>query len=152
MRILLSLVALLFLGACSGTPEKLVVKQFQVRNQERSDTDNPLVRMEKQRRLLGAVSMEERRQRLGQYYTVCWSDPEGVGHGDVRVVFQYQQGATASRIKRMTKDFSASSASGTADFAVVGDDYFKNGKVLTWKATVTRGGRELAAKQSYLWQ
>lgn len=96
--------------------------------------------------------MEERRQRLGQYYTLRWNDPAGVGKGDVRVVFLYQQGATGSLVKRMTRDFSSSTQEGMAEFAVIGDDYFKGGKVLTWKATVTRGGRELASKQSYLWQ
>lgn len=140
------------LAACSGKPEPLTVKQFQVRDQVRNEDENPMVLMEKQRRLLGAVSMEERRQRLGQYYTLLWSDPAGVGQGDVRVLFQYQQGATASLVKHMSKDFSSSTAKGVAEFAVIGDDYFKSGKVLTWKATVTRGGKELASKQSYLWQ
>jgi len=108
--------------------------------------------MEKSRRLRGAVSMEERRQRLGQYYTLLWHDPEGVGQGSVDLVFSYQQGASASRVKRMTRHFPASATEGKADFAVVGDDYFTNGKVLAWKATVSRGGREIASKQSYLWQ
>lgn len=138
--------------ACSGPPETLVIKQFQVRDQVRKVGDDPMVRMEKERHLLGAVSMEERRQRLGQYYTLRWNDPAGVGKGDVRVVFLYQQGATGSLVKRMTRDFSSSTQEGMAEFAVIGDDYFKGGKVLTWKATVTRGGRELASKQSYLWQ
>ena len=152
VRSLLCLVAVVFLGACSDSPETLTVKQFQVRDQVRNPADNPMVRMEKQRRLRGAVSMEERRQRLGQYYTVRWNDPAGAGQGDVKVVFLYQQGATASRVKRMTRSFSSSSTSGAADFAIIGDDYFNGGKVLAWKAVVTRGDRELASRQSYLWQ
>ena len=66
--------------------------------------------------------------------------------------FQYQQGASASRVKRMTKEFPASESHGIVEFAVIGDDYFKGGKVLAWKATVSRGGRELASQRSYLWQ
>jgi hypothetical protein len=128
------------------------VKQFQLRDQVRDSGEEPMVRMEKSRRLRGAVSMEERRQRLGQYYTILWSDPAGAGQGKVEVVFQYQQGASASRVKRMSKEFPASDAEGIVEFAVVGDDYFKGGKVLAWKATVSRGGRELAAQRSYLWQ
>jgi hypothetical protein len=145
-------VAVVLTAACSGPPQTLVVKQFQVRDQLRKDGDDPMVRMEKERHLLGAVSMEERRQRLGQYYTIRWSDSAGVGKGDVRLVFMYQQGVTGSLVKRMTRDFSSSTAEGMAEFAVIGDDYFTGGKVLTWKATVTRGGRELASRQSYLWQ
>lgn len=147
-----SLVAALALGACAGPPQALVVKQFVLRDQVINANDEPMVNMQKERRLRGAVSMEERRQRLGQYYTLLWSDPAGVGRGLVEVVFQYQQGETASLVKHMTKQFPAADAKGIAEFAVIGDNYFKGGKVLTWKATVRRGGRELASRQSYLWQ
>ncbi len=142
----------MLLIACAGPPETLVVKQYLLRDQKQESSDDPMVRMEKSRRLHGAVSMEERRQRLGQYYSIKWQDPEGAGSGPVEVIFEYQQGATASRIKRMTKTFPASAAGGTADFAVIGDDYFKGGKVLAWRASVKRGGRELASRQSYLWR
>jgi hypothetical protein len=152
VKILSSLLAALFLGACAGPPEPLVVKQFLLRDQERNSGDEPMTSMEKSRRLRGAVSMEERRQRLGQYYTLIWHDPAGLGKGPVEVTFLYQQGASASRVKRMTRSFPSTATGGTADFAVIGEDYFKNGKVLAWKATVTRGGREIASKRSYLWQ
>ncbi len=141
-----------FLTACAGPRDALVVKQFQLRDQNRNASDEPMVRMEKERRLLGAVSMEERKQRLGQYYTLIWSDPAGVGQGEVEVIFQYQQGATASLVKRMVKGFPTSNETGTAEFAVIGDDYFKGGKVLAWKATVQRGKKVIATRQSYLWQ
>jgi hypothetical protein len=146
------LLADLFLGACAGPDDVLEVKQFVLRDQVRDAGEEPMVRMEKTRRLRGAVSMEQRRQRLGQYYTLIWRDPKGVGTGEVEVVFQYQQGATASRVKRMTKRFPSSAGEGRAEFAVVGDDYFENGKVLAWKATVSRGGSELASRKSYLWE
>jgi hypothetical protein len=130
----------------------LVVKQYQVRDQALNPNDEPMVRMEKERHLRGAVSMAQRRQRLGQYYTLLWHDPTGAGQDPVKVVFQYQQGATASQVKRMTREFPASDAEGRAEFAIIGDDYFKGGKVLAWKATLQRGKRELATRQSYLWQ
>ena len=152
MKTLLSLLTLVFLGACAGPPKPLVVKQFKLRDQVWDKADEPMVRMEKERHLLGAVTMEQRRQRLGQYYTILWQDSAGVGQGKARVVFQYQQGGTASLVKRMTKEFPSTDTGGIAEFAVIGDNYFKNGKVLAWKATVFRGNRELATRQSYLWQ
>jgi hypothetical protein len=146
------LLAAVVLGACAGPPETLAVKQFVLRDQERETYEDPMVRMEKARRLHGAVSMAERKQRLGQYYTMVWHDPDGAGKGPVEVIFEYQQGATASRVKRMTKSFPATDASGVAEFAVIGDDYFTGGKVLAWRASVRRDGRELASRQSYLWR
>ena len=128
------------LGACAGPPETLVVKQFQLRDEQKDVGGEPMVWMEKERRLRGAVSMEERRQRLGQYYSLIWSDPKGVGQGPVEVVFQYQQGASGSRVKRMSKEFPASASKGVAEFAVIGDDYFDGGRVLAWRASVWRDG------------
>jgi hypothetical protein len=149
---LYGLLAVLLLGACAQQPEPLVVKQFQLRDQVPKTVDEPMVSMEKTRRLRGSVSLEERRQKLGQYYTLIWSDPIGVGQGEVEVVFQYQQGATASLVKRMVRNFPSGAGDGKAEFAVIGDDYFNHGKVLAWKATLMRGKRTLATKQSYLWQ
>jgi len=147
-----SLAAALWVGACAGPPQALVVKQYVLRDQVRNQNDEPMVNMEKERHLHGAVSMTERRQRLGQYYSILWSDPAGASRGPVEVVFQYQQGETASLVKHMNKKFPVADAKGIAEFAVIGDDYFKGGKVLTWKATLRRGGRELASRHSYLWQ
>lgn len=147
-----SFFAVLLLGACTGPRPPLVVKQFQLRDQAPAMAEEPLVKMEKLRRLHGAVSMAERREKLGQYYTLVWSHPEGKSLGPVELIFQYQQGASASRVKRMVRSFPAAETEGTAEFAVVGTDYFKGGKVLAWKATLERGGKVIAKRQSYLWQ
>lgn len=152
MKLVPAAVVLLCLVSCTRNPDTLVVKTFQLRDQDRSGVDDPMVRMEKGRRLRGAVSMEERRERLGQYYTVSWSDPAGVGSGPVTVLFEYQQGATASLVKRMVREFPAADSSGMAEFDVTGENYFTGGKVLAWRISVARGGRELASRQSYLWQ
>jgi hypothetical protein len=148
----LAILAALLLGACAGPPQPLVVKQFLLRDQVDRASDEPMVRMEKARRLLGAVSMEERRLRLGQYYTLLWNDPDGVGKGEVEVTFQYQQGASASRIKQITRKFPATQSAGQTEFSIIGDDYFKDGKVLAWKASLRRGQKIIATQQSYLWE
>lgn len=147
--------AVVLLGACAGPSGPLVVKQFQLRDLEVERVEDPMVRNEKIRRLHGAVSVAERRQRLGQYYTVIWQDPDGMAAagGEPReIVFEYQQGATASLVKRMSRGFGPEETAGMAEFTVIGDDYFTNGRVLTWKVSFLRGGRVVATKQSYLWQ
>lgn len=143
---------MLLLGACAGPSQPLAVKQYHLRDLAANATDQPMVRMEKERHLYGAVSWAEQRNRLGQYYTLLWDDSTGVGQGEVELIFQYQQGGTASLVKQMTKSFPSSTAKGAAEFAVIGDDYFKGGKILTWKATLRRGKREVASRQSYLWR
>lgn len=142
----------LWLGACTARHEPLEVRQFKLRDQQTDYSEDPMVRMEKQRRLRGAVSLEERRQRLGQYFTVLWDDAGGSGKGPVELVFEYRQGGSASRIKRQVRAFASESASGEALFEVIGDDYLKGGRVLAWQATLRRDGATVATRRSYLWR
>lgn len=143
---------LLVLGACAGHQDPLVVKQFKMLDQQTDAVKDPMVRGEKQRRLHGAVSMAERTARLGAYYTILWNAPRDTGTGEVEVLFEFQQGATASLVKRLVKRFPASDTSGRVEFAIIGNDYLKNGRVLAWKTTLSRGGRVLATRKSHLWQ
>lgn len=144
--------AAMVLSSCASHDKTLVVKQFYLRDEKDSNDDEPMIRAEKNLLLYGAVSMEERRQRLGQYYTALWEDPAGAGSGEVEVVFEFQQGKTGSQIKRRTVQFDSSEKSGKAAFSVIGDDYFKGGRALAWKISLLRGGRVLDTKQSYLWE
>lgn len=151
VKIFVIALAALCLASCAGSKDILKVHQFQLRDQVTGKGEEPMVRMEKLRRLHGAVSMEERRQRLGQYYTLIWQDPKGVGGGPVEVLFEYAQGGSASQIKRMSELYPAEAGEGVVEFAVIGDNYFENGKVLAWRASVSRGGKEIASRKSYLW-
>lgn len=146
------LLAVVALSGCAAEKEGLVVKQFYLRDQTDATSEEALVRGEKLRRLYGAVSMEERRGRLGQYYTVLWNDETGVGTGPVDVLFEYQQGATASLVKRSSQSFSADQSTGKAEFSIIGDNYFNKGKVIAWKVSLKRAGKVLNTRQSYLWR
>jgi hypothetical protein len=146
------LVLLMGLGACAGHKDPLVVKQFKMLNEQTDTVQDPMIRGEKQRHRRGAVSMAERTARLGAYYTVVWNSPLETGRGEVEVLFEFQQGATASLVKRMVKRFPATATSGQAEFAIIGNDYLKNGRVLAWKMTLRRGDRVLATRKSHLWQ
>jgi hypothetical protein len=148
---LYGLLLILCLSACS-TRSSLEVDSFFMRDFSAPETDEPMVRMEKLRRLHGALTAAERNDRLGHYYTMHWSDPAGAGKGEIEIVFEYQQGSTASQVKRQWQRFASSDRSGKAEFRVTGNDYLKGGRVLAWKATLKRGGREIASHHSYLWE
>ena len=138
------------LAGCAGPTPPLVVKQLTLRKAKPPDADDPMVRGEVQRRLHGAVTTAERLDRIGQYYTVLWRD-DNPGAA-VEVIFDYQQAATGSVVKRMTRTFEAGAAGGCAEFEVTGENLRKNGRVLAWRVALRRGERELASKQSYLWE
>ena len=147
----LPIIACLLAVSCAGPREALIVKQFTLRDQNTDEGSEPMVRQEKLRRLYGAVSLEERKGRLGQYYTALWSAPESVGQ-DRSIILYYQQGGSGSLIKTMRRDLPRSSTEGKEEFAVIGNDYFDNGRVLTWKMDLVVGGQTIASKQSYLWE
>lgn len=142
----------LWLGACAARHEALEVRQFKLRDQRTDYAEDPMVRMEKQRHLRGAVSLEERRQRLGQYFTVLWKDESDSTTGPVEVLFEYRQGASGSRIKRQSRRFPAGTTSGEALFQVTGDDYFTGGRVVSWQTTLRRDQNIIASRRSYLWR
>ena len=152
MRCLTGLLVILCLIGCSATRSSLEVDSFFMRDFSTPESDEPMVRMEKLRRLHGALTAAERNDRLGHYYTMHWSDPAGAGKGEIEIVFEYQQGSTASQIKRQWQHFASSDRRGKAEFRVTGNDYLKGGRVLAWKATLKRGGREIASHHSYLWE
>jgi hypothetical protein len=132
-------------------PDPLVVKQFTLRDSGNPEGDDPMVRGEIQRRLYGAVSNSERRDRLGQYFTVIWNDASGVGQ-PVELVFDYQQASTGARVKREVRGFDPEASSGQAEFQFIGEPFREEGRVLAWRAALVRGGKELASEQSYLWE
>lgn len=140
------------LASCTGPQAPLEVKTFRMLDTKMDTTIDPMVRGEKQRRLHGAVSVAEQQERLGAYYTAVWHDSAGAGRGEVEVLLEYQQGATASKVLRQSRKFPAASTTGRADFAVTGANYQKNGRVLAWQITLSRGGRVLASERSHMWR
>ena len=151
MRCLTGLLLILCLTGCS-TRSSLEVDSFFMRDFSTPETDEKMIRMEKLRRLHGALTAAERNDRLGHYYTMHWSDPAGAGKGEIEIVFEYQQGSTASQVKRQWQRFASTDRRGKAEFRVTGNDYLKGGRVLAWKATLKRGGREIESHHSYLWE
>lgn len=112
-----------------------------------------MTRMEMQRRLRGAVSMEQRRQRLGQYYTILWHIPAAQDTGEsIRVVFEYQQASTASKILKSEKSFAPHTLKGQTEFSIIGENFFKRGRVLAWQISLYQGQTLIDSKRSYLWK
>ena len=138
------------LVSCGGLEPGLDVKSFRLREAGEVGDENEVVRAERLRRLHGAVSMEEREARLGDYYTVRWNGPAGTESQPVQIVFEYRQAATGSKILSMSQEH-AGTATGSVEFAVRGEAYQKGGRVLAWRIRLYRGGDLVDTKRSYLW-
>jgi hypothetical protein len=137
----------LVLSACSAPTEALRVKQFILRDLSPLTEGDPMILHEKNSRLHGAVTLQEREERLGQYITVLWDAQPSSGR---EILFRYRQGS--SRIKEMRRALPAEAASGREEFNVIGKDYLQNGRILAWKLDLLSNGVTKASKQSYLWE
>jgi hypothetical protein len=138
------------LVSCGGPPEVLAVKQFHLREVEAQSGESEVVRAEKLKRLHGAVSAEQHRDRLGEYFTVRWNGPAGRESEPLRLVFDYQQATTASQVLTMEQKL-AGTAKGTAEFHVSGKAYQTGGRVLAWRIRMFRGDDLVETRRSYLW-
>jgi hypothetical protein len=128
----------------------LTVKQYHLRENMFSENNDLMARGEVQRLLHGAVTVEERRQKVGQYYHMIWKQPTDKPR-PVEFVFEYLQAGSGSQVKRQVQKGTVLSQA-EAHFAITGHDYQKNGRVLAWRASVKRDGQVLATKRSYMWR
>ncbi len=150
MRIL-AILAALGLASCSGSKDAVEIRQDHLRAVEDDPDVVASIRAEQLKRLHGAVSAEERRQRLGHYYTIRWDGPEGREGEPVRVLFRFRQAATGSAIRRMEAT-SPAGRKGAVEFRVTGSQYLERGRVLAWHLSFFRGGELMETHQSFLWE
>lgn len=144
---------LLFLGACAFNEPEVNVSVYKLKDTQVAKVDAPVIRAEQQKRLRGAVSEVEKRERLGEYFTVDWNQGESFSNEEtVKVVFLYRQAGTASKVLRLEKEYPANQRKGVTDFSIVGEVYNEQGRVLNWRSELYSGGRLVAHEQSYLWQ
>ena len=138
--------AALFLSSCSET-ETLRVRQFHLRDTKVAD-GNEFIRSEMNKRLHGAVNLEERNARKGQYYNVSWHGLSGTH--PVKMLFEYRQASSGAAIRKIEKTVSASK-DGKMEIRVTGDAYQKGGRVVSWRLSLYDGREVVAQKKSYLW-
>lgn len=139
------------LVSCGGPREVMAVKEFHLKEVEPKLGESEVVRGEQLKRLYGAVTPAQRRDRLGQYYTMRWHGPAGRESEPVRLVFEYRQAATGSKVLRMEQSYPGTEE-GTAEFHVSGPAYQEGGRVLSWRVRMYRGGDLVDTKRSYMWR
>lgn len=145
-----SLFLLLFLSGCSNPP--LEVFQFHLRGEQTlANRQVPMIRGEAQYRLDQNLSAKERKNKFGQYYVIKWKDKVLDENSDTaEILFQYRQAATGKSVQ--SKRISLSSFDkNKVEISIIGNDYLKKGRVLSWKASLIQNGNLRASEQSFLW-
>ena len=114
-------------------------------------TDEQMIDFEYRRKIHGAVTAEDFRDRYGNYFTVYWRSTH---RGEpVTVKLHYRQAASGPKILVLEKTLpNPRPGVNSTNFEIIGDDYAKNGAVTQWKATMIQGGNIVDEFKSYLWQ
>jgi len=150
-RFLAGISAVTLLAACQGGPDTAIqrVDYFHLKALQTERTDNPMINHQPRQFLHGAISQEERRARLGNYYTVRWAvDDRSL---PVTLRFEYRQANVGSEVREQTVTINQISRTNKTEFQVTGDDYLSDGRVLAWRLSLEQDGVILGQESSFLW-
>ena len=109
----------------------------------------PVIEAEAAYRLHGAVSALEQRRRYGHYFDFFWRAKR---RANVTVRLEYRQ----ERLRAFTQGrevvYPNAKGSYKTAFAVIGDDFFNDGRVLAWRCLLIVDGQIVAEDRSFLWR
>jgi hypothetical protein len=107
------------------------------------------IAFESKYRSYGAVTMLDQRQRYGNYFDFFWVAKRDA---DVTVRLEYRQ--EGLRAFPQAREISYPRARGhhKTEFAIIGDDFFDDGRVTAWRCLLVENGRIVAETKSYLWR
>jgi|SRR5450432_3001148 len=100
-------------------------------------------------RMYGAITWADFRQRFGNYFDFFWRAKRPA---NVTVRLEYRQEKLRSFVQAREMTYSNAKGSQKTEFAVIGDDYLNDGRVISWRCLLIENGRIAAENRSYLWE
>ena len=107
------------------------------------------VRFERGYRMYGAVTALDQHQRFGNYFNFFWRAKRDA---DVRVRLEYRQEKLHALVQAREVRYPQALGHHETAFAIIGDDFFDDGRVIAWRASLIVDGRVAAVTRSYLWE
>ena len=161
----------LALAGCAGAPPKpyqvetpkplpvVLDKDFAFRKTQQYFLDpapKPLtgqvdasVAFERGYRMYGAVTALDQHQRYGNYFNFIWRAKRDA---DVRLRLEYRQEKLHALVQAREVRYPHALGHHETEFAIIGDDFFDDGRVIAWRASLIVDGRVAAVTKSYLWE
>ena len=109
----------------------------------------PTIGVEANYRLHGAVSGLESRQRYGPYMDFFWRVKRPA---NVTVRLEYRQEKLRAFTQAREVYYPNARGSHKTAFAIIGDDFFNDGRILSWRCLLVANGRIVAEERSFLWR
>jgi hypothetical protein len=107
-----------------------------------------LIQFEKDSAYFKTVNSQDRKEREGEYFTFFW---KAAVPADLIVRFEYRQEKLGNLVQAREIACPGAKGSMTTKFAILGDDYYDDGRVTAWRALLIEKGRIVGLTQSYLW-
>ncbi|MBX7156888.1 MAG: hypothetical protein K1X66_00680 [Verrucomicrobiae bacterium] len=112
-------------------------------------SDDKSLRFERRYHNFGAVTQAQRRAKRGHYFYVNWHTKERVSN--VKVRLEYRQKNTKDKLYFLEVPFSDAKGWQKAVFEIVGEAYFTQGVVTSWRALIMQGDQIMAERRSFIW-
>ena len=100
-------------------------------------------------RMYGAITVADQRQRFGNYFDFFWCAKRPA---NVTVRLEYRQEKLRSFVQAREMAYTNTKGTHKTEFAIIGDDYFNDGRVISWRCLLIENGRIVAENRSYLWE
>jgi hypothetical protein len=107
------------------------------------------IQFERKYRLFGAVSKLDQRQRVGNYFDFYWRTKRPA---NLTVRLEYRQEKLHGLVQGRELYYPSAKGNIKSEFAIIGDDYFDDGAVISWRCLLIEDGKIVAMKRSYLWE
>jgi hypothetical protein len=104
---------------------------------------------ERQRRVWGAIDGIDVHERTGQYFTFFWRSKH---RADLTLRLEYRQANLKNYVQARERYYPAARGNYTSEFAIVGDDYSRDGPITSWRAILIENNVIVALLQSRVWQ
>jgi len=121
-----------------------------------SNPNNPTVGIaeasmsfERSFRMYGAITGADQHQRFGNYFDFFWRAKRPA---NVTVRLEYRQEKLRAFVQARELSYRNVTGNQKSEFAVIGDDYFNDGRVISWRCLLIENGRIVAENRSYLWE
>lgn len=112
---------------------------------------DPSIGFEGAYRLHGAVTQLDTHQRFGHYFDFFWRVKQPTP-GPVTVRLEYRQEKLRSFTQAREVTYPTAKGSTKTTFAVIGQDYWTDGRVTAWRCLLISGGKIVAEERSFLWR
>lgn len=97
----------------------------------------------------GAISQNQFNQLRGNYFSFLWRTST---RANIIVRFEYHQNSLGNKTQALECFYPNALGSYESKFRVVGEDYLKFGRVVSWRALLIVEGKVVALRRSFLWR